>query len=309
MAQLDGKVALVTGAGRGIGRAAALALAREGAKIVVNDVGADSTGQGDALGPAGEVVREIERRGGQAVADGGSVADAGDVTAMVARATDAFGALDIVVNNAGILRDRMVFAMGDEDFDSVLHVHLRGSFLLARAACTHWRELAKATGDSSGGTLISMTSEAGIYGNAGQANYAAAKAGIATLAVVVAREMARYGVASNAIAPRARTRLTEQFMRPEGPGRGADHPWDPGHVASLVVYLATARGRCYSGQTFVAGGRTLQVIAQPSVAAEIDVDHGLSLDEIHAFVDGALGDGAAPVPFPDLGLALGGEVN
>ncbi len=304
--ELEGKVALVTGAGRGIGREIALALAGRGAAIVVNDLGGDWRGDGTDDSPAAEVREEIVAAGGKAIVDGGNVADADDAAAMVQRAVSELGGLDIVVNNAGILRDRMIFSMADDDWDVVVAVHLRGHFLVTRAACAHWRAKAKETGAPADGRVICMSSEAGLYGNAGQANYAAAKGGIASFAVTISREMGRYGVTANAIAPRARTRMTEGTFGqlPTGPD-GADL-WGPENVAPLVAFLAGEAGGRYSGQVFVAGGGVAQVIAPYTVAAEMRFTDAPTVEEIEVFVADALGDQAGPPPFPDLGLTPAG---
>jgi 3-oxoacyl-[acyl-carrier protein] reductase len=304
--ELEGKVALITGAGRGIGREIALALAARGAAIVVNDLGGDWRGDGTDDSPAAEVREEIVAAGGTAIVDGGNVADADDAAAMVQRAVSELGGLDIVVNNAGILRDRMIFSMAEDDWDAVVAVHLRGHFLVPRAACAYWRAKAKETGAPADGRVICMSSEAGLYGNAGQANYAAAKGGIASFAVTISREMGRYGVTANAIAPRARTRMTEGTFGqlPTGPD-GADL-WGPQNVAPLVAFLAGDVGGRYSGQVFVAGGGVAQVIAPYTVAAEMRFSETPTVEEIEAFVADALGDQAGPPAFPDLGLTPAG---
>jgi NAD(P)-dependent dehydrogenase (short-subunit alcohol dehydrogenase family) len=304
--ELEGKVALITGAGRGIGREIALALAARGAAIVVNDLGGDWRGDGTDDSPAAAVREEIVAAGGTAIVDGGNVAEAGDAAAMVQRAVSELGGLDIVVNNAGILRDKMIFSMADDDWDAVAAVHLRGHFLVTRAACAYWRAKAKESGAPANGRVICMSSEAGLYGNAGQANYAAAKGGIASFAVTISREMGRYGVTANAIAPRARTRMTEGTFGqlPTGPD-GADL-WGPQNVAPLVAFLAGDVGGRYSGQVFVAGGGVAQVIAPYTVASEMRFSETPTVEEIEAFVADALGDQAGPPAFPDLGLTPAG---
>lgn len=301
---LEGKTAVVTGAGRGIGREIALALAAGGAAIVVNDRGGDWRGEGTDRSPAQQVVEEIEAAGGHALVDGGDVSDAAAVAEMFERAAAAFGGVDIVVNNAGILRDRMIFSMDEADWDAVIAVHLRGHFLVTRAACVAWRAKAKGTGAPVDGRVICLSSEAGLYGNAAQANYAAAKAGIASFAVTVAREMGRYGVTCNAVAPRARTRMTEGTFGNLPTGAGDRDVWHPRNVAPLVTALAGPAGARYSGQVFVVGGGVAQVIAPHPVAAEMAFDTTPSPDEMLAFVQDALGPDAAPPPFPDLGLTL-----
>jgi len=304
MGELDGKTALVTGAGRGIGREIALALAGEGARVVVNDLGGDWRGEGTDDRPAAQVVDEIVDRGGEAVADFGSVTEAADAEAMVRAGLDRWGSIDIVVNNAGILRDRMIFKMTDDDWDSVIATHLRGHFLVTRAACIHWRELAKSSGGPAGGRIINTASESGLYGNAGQTNYAAAKAGIASFSLAVAREMGRYGVSSNAIAPRARTRMTEATFGEFGDKEGFDI-WAPENVAPLIIFLASDAGAGYSGQLFVAGGGEYQVIEQFQPAARMSFDRPTTPGEVGAFIAGQLGAEAGPPAFPMIGLAVG----
>ena len=255
MGLLDGRVAIVTGAGRGIGREEALFLAKHGAKVVVNDLGGSHDGGGNDVGPAATVVNEIRAAGGEAVTNTESVSDWKAAERMVRQAIDTFGALHIVVNNAGILRDRMIFNMDESDYDNVLGVHLKGTFALTRHACVYWREQHKA-GRQLHGRLINTSSDSGLLGNAGQTNYGAAKAGIAMLTVIVAKEMGRYGVTANAVAPSAITRLTvdamgrgsvEQVPQPQRDASG------PAHVAPLVVWLASERAGHVNGEVFRAG--------------------------------------------------------
>ena len=300
MDQLDGRVVIVSGAGRGIGRELATALAAAGASVVVNDP--DS---GDDGGPslAEQVVATIEAAGGSALADHGDVGDAAGVEAMVKGTLEHYGRLDGVVNNAGILRDRMIFSLAEEDWDAVMRVHLRGHFLLTRAACQHWRGLAKQSGEPAGGSVVCVTSEAGIYGNAGQCNYSAAKGGILSFGMAAAREMQRYGVSVNVVAPRARTRMTESAFGGLGDD-GGPHPWDPANVPPLVAFLLSAPGHAYTGQVFVAGGGVLQRIAPPSVAAAIETGATpASQEEVAAFLAETIGPSGLPPAFPDLGLS------
>lgn len=301
---LDGKTAVVTGAGRGIGREIALALAHQGAAVVVNDRGGDWRGDGADRSPAEAVCEEIRAAGGRAIVDGGDVSSAEDVTALFTSATQQFGGVDIVVNNAGILRDRMIFSMEEADWDLVSAVHLRGHFLVTRAACAAWRAKAKETGGPADGRVICLSSEAGLYGNAGQANYAAAKGGIASFAVTVAREMGRYGVSCNAVAPRARTRMTEGTFGNLPAGEGGHDVWHPRNVAPLVAVLAGPAGARYSGQIFVAGGGVTQIIAPHTVSAEMTFAETPSPEEVEAFLGDSLGSQAGPPPFPDLGLTI-----
>ena len=254
----DGRIVIVTGSGRGIGRAHALAFAREGAKVVVNDLGAEVDGSGGSTGPAGEVVEEIRGMGGEAVANGDDISTTEGAENLVRTAVDAFGDLDVVVNNAGILRDRMLVNMSDEEWDAVIKVHLRGTFAPSRAAAQHWREQSKA-GKEVDARIINTSSPSGLYGNVGQANYGAAKAGIASFSVIAALELGRYGVTVNAIAPVALTRMTENL----GMGaRAADRPADafddtaPENISPLVVWLGSTESRGITGRVFnVAGGR------------------------------------------------------
>ncbi|HKY65500.1 MAG TPA: SDR family NAD(P)-dependent oxidoreductase, partial [Acidimicrobiales bacterium] len=204
----EGRVVIVTGAGRGIGRGHALEFARQGAKVVVNDIGAELDGTGGSRSPALQVVDDIVAAGGEAVVNGDDVADWDGAQRLVATAVDAFGRLDVVVNNAGIVRDRMFVSCGEDEWDAVLRVHLKGHFAVARFAGEHWRAQAKA-GEAVDGRIVNTSSGAGLLGSVGQSAYSAAKAAIATLTLVQAAEMGRYGVTANAIAPSARTRMTE----------------------------------------------------------------------------------------------------
>ena len=252
----DGRVAIVTGAGRGIGREHALELARQGAKVVVNDLGAEVDGSGSSTGPAGEVVDEIRGMGGEAVANGDDVADWEGAQRLVNTAVETFGGLDVLVNNAGILRDRMLVNMTAEEWDAVIRVHLRGTFGPTRWAGAYWRERAKA-GEPNDARVVNTSSASGLYGNPGQTNYAAAKAGIAAFTIVAAKELERYGVTVNAIAPGARTRMTESLgfgARPDDAGQF--DAFSPANIAPLVVWLASAESRDITGRVFnVAGGR------------------------------------------------------
>ena len=256
MGSCEGRVVIVTGAGRGLGRAHALAFAAEGAKVVVNDLGVSRDGEGPAAGPAHDVVAEIRSMGGEAVANGADVADWGEAGAMVAQAVDAFGRLDTLVCNAGFLRDRMLANMSEDEWDSVTRVHLKGHFAPARHAIAHWRDLAKA-GVEVDARVVMTSSGAGLMGSIGQGNYAAAKAGIALLVVQAAAEWGRYGVLVNGVAPDARTRMTE------GVFYGSDAPdgWDekdPANVSPLMVWLGSAD--CdVTGRVFEASGGSLNV--------------------------------------------------
>jgi NAD(P)-dependent dehydrogenase (short-subunit alcohol dehydrogenase family) len=253
---LDGKVAVVTGAGAGLGRAEALALARAGANLVVNDVA--DTG----------VVDEIEALGGKAVLIRGDVSSSDTAREITETAVERFGGLHILVNNAGVLRDRMLFNMSDDEWDLVLRVHLRGHFLLSRNAAAYWRAQAKASGGATYGRVVNTSSEAFLFGSEGQPNYAAAKAGIVSLTVATARGLARYGVKANAICPRARTAMTADVFG-DAPDSGVD-PLSPDHVAPLVAYLASPAAEKISGQVFVVYGGMVALLAPPTVEARFD---------------------------------------
>lgn len=253
----DGRVAIVTGAGRGIGREYALMLADHGAKVVVNDLGGDRTGAGQDAGPAQDVVDEIRSRGGEAVVNGANVADFEEARGMIEQAVDAFGRLDVLVNNAGILRDRMLVNMQESEWDAVINVHLKGTFGPAHHAAGYWREQSKA-GQPVDARLINTTSVSGIYGNAGQTNYGAAKAGIAAFTVIASRELGRYGITVNAIAPGALTRMTEDLQQTEitDAMREAQGPrW----IAPIVTWLASSESRDVTGRVFEASGNVLAV--------------------------------------------------
>ncbi|MFZ1889598.1 MAG: SDR family oxidoreductase [Candidatus Binataceae bacterium] len=261
MALLDGKVAVITGAGRGIGREEALLLAKHGAKVVVNDLGGHFDGTGQSRSPAEDVVKEIRAAGGEAVANYESVTDFKAAKRIVECAVDNFGKLSILVNNAGILRDRMIFNMSEEDWDAVTAVHLKGSFNVARHATAYWREQHKA-GNVLNGRLINTSSDSGILGNAGQGNYGAAKAAVAAMAIIVDREMTRYGVTANAIAPVARTRLTVDATPQTAAGMGTAKAgeWDaftPAHVAPLVAWLGSDDAKDVHGEVFRVGMGTV----------------------------------------------------
>lgn len=256
-----GRVAVVTGAGRGLGRAHALAFAAEGAKVVVNDLGVGLDGTGAAAAPAQQVVDEIRALGGEAVAHGGDIATADGAVSLIATALDAFGRLDTLVNNAGFLRDRMLVNLDEDDWDAVMRVHLRGHFLPLKHAAAHWRAEAKA-GRTPEARVINTSSGAGLLGSVGQGNYAAAKAGIVGLTLVAAAETVRYGVQVNAIAPAARTRMTEQtfadtMAAPEGGGFDA---MAPENVSPLVVWLGSAASAGVTGRVFEAEGGRITVM-------------------------------------------------
>jgi NAD(P)-dependent dehydrogenase (short-subunit alcohol dehydrogenase family) len=263
---LEGRVAIITGAGRGIGREEALMMAKHGAKVVVNDLGAHFDGTGTDTSPAQQVVNEIKAAGGEAVANGESVTDFKGAKRIIECATDTFGKLNIVVNNAGILRDRMIFNMGEDDWDSVIGVHLKGTFNMSRHACEYWREENK-KGNLLNGRIINTSSDSGLLGNVGQTNYGSAKAAVALMAIAMDREMAKYGVTCNSIAPLARTRLTTDatpstagMMSAPSDAKDFD-AFNPRNVAPLVAWLASEDAKDVHGEVFRVGGGTVWLLS------------------------------------------------
>lgn len=259
MGLCDGRVAVVTGAGRGLGREHALLLAGEGAKVVVNDLGADPDGTGADAGPANEVVAEIRAMGGEAVVNGSDCSDFDQAGEMIRQAVDTFGRLDILINNAGILRDRMIFSMTEADWDAVVQVHLKGHFCPTRHAAAYWREQAKA-GAELDARVINTASPSGLYGNVGQSNYGAAKAGIASFTMVCALELARYGVTVNCLAPTAMTRLVAGVMSGEVSDE-MNEALAPRWVSAVAVWLASPEARHVTGRVLDVRGDTV-VIAE-----------------------------------------------
>ncbi|MFI8099956.1 SDR family oxidoreductase [Streptomyces sp. NPDC086023] len=257
----EGRVVIVTGAGRGLGRAHALAFAAEGARVVVNDLGVGLDGRPAPESPAARVVAEIEAAGGRAVAHGGDVATDAGAASLVAAALESFGRLDTLVNNAGFLRDRMLVNLGEDDWDAVMRVHLKGHFLPLRHAAAHWRAEAKA-GRAPAARVVNTSSGAGLLGSVGQGNYSAAKAGIIGLTLVSAAEMGRYGVQVNAIAPAARTRMTEQTFAATmaAPGEGEFDAMAPENVSPLVVWLGSAASAGVTGRVFEAEAGRITVM-------------------------------------------------
>lgn len=293
---LDGRVAIVTGAGNGLGRAHALALAAEGARVVVNDLGTSREGEGISAGPAQQVVEEIVAAGGDAVASTDDVADWEGAERLVATAVEAFGGLDVLVNNAGFLRDRTLVNMSVEEWDAVIRVHLRGHFCPLRHAAAYWREQAKA-GAMPDARIINTSSGAGLMGSVGQGNYSAAKAGIVGLTLVAAAELARYGVTANAIAPAARTRMTEVAM-PEmmrAPDGGFD-AMAPENVSPLVVWLASTDARDVTGRVFEVEGGMVSVADGWQHGPRVDKNARWEPQELGPAVRRLLDEAPAPTP-------------
>jgi NAD(P)-dependent dehydrogenase (short-subunit alcohol dehydrogenase family) len=290
---LDGKVAIVTGAGRGIGREHALALARAGAKVVVNDLGGSLAGDGSDRGPAEQVVEEIRSAGGEAVANGENVADFAGAERLVRQAVDELGRLDILVNNAGILRDRMLVNMTEHEWDAVIAVHLKGHFAPTRHAAAYWREQSKA-GETVRARVINTSSPSGVFGNVGQANYGAAKGGIASFTLIAAQELGRYGVTVNCLAPNARTRMTEEtFGELAAPADGFD-PLDPANIAPLVVALCADEAQDITGQCFFVYGGAINVLRPWDAGELIAADERWEAGDLLAQLRSRFPEGAAP---------------
>jgi len=278
----EGRVVIVTGAGRGIGREHALELGRQGARVVVNDLGVALDGKNTGESPGEHVVAEIRASGGDAFANGADVADWGQTQALVAHTLERFGRLDAVVNNAGFVRDRMFVSCSEEEWDAVLRVHLKGHFCLAHHACEYWRAESKA-GRQPNARIVNTSSGAGLQGSVGQSAYSAAKGGIATLTLVQAAELARYGVTSNAIAPSARTRMTEGPFaeRMKAPAAGFD-AMHPGNIAPLVAWLCSAGSREVTGQVFEIAGGELSIADGWRTGPKLDKGARWAADEIGA---------------------------
>lgn len=304
MGMLEGRVAVVTGAGRGIGRGVALALAEAGASVVVNDYGVDIQGRDPNLGPAGEVVSTIQANGGKAVANGDSVSDWNGAKNIIDTAVSTFGRIDILVTCAGILRDRMIFNMSEDDFDSVLAVHLKGTFNCLRHACGPMREQRY-------GRIITFSSGSGLFGNPGQANYGSAKAGISGLTKVAARDLGKYGLTVNSICPVAATRmtLTDEFLKAreirkqqgiirEEKALAQLEDLKPEDVAPMVVYLASEGAANVNGQFFLCAGGSISLLSQPRAVKTIfKAEAGWTLDELDDLVPLTLAEGLVnPAP-------------
>ena len=302
--RLAGRAAVVTGAGRGIGRAIAELLAAEGAAVVVNDVGSEVDGRGGSTSVADEVVEAIRARGGKAVASTESVADFAAAERIIKTAVEKFGSIDVLVNNAGILRDRMLFNMSEEEWDAVIAVHLKGTFNCIRHACEHMRERRY-------GRIVTFSSGAGLFGNPGQANYGAAKSAIGGLTKVAARDLGKYGITVNAICPVAGTRMTvneevrrarelrrQQGIQREDRGVAQIEELDPDDVAPMVVYLASEQARNVNGQFFLCFGNQVSLVSQPRpVRTLYKPDGEWTLDELDRLVPGTIADGLVnPAP-------------
>ena len=298
MGTLDGKVAIVTGAGLGLGRIEALALAKEGASVVVNDLGVGLEGDGKDEGPAQDVVKEIEAGGGKAIASFGDVSDWDAAQRIVRSAVDAFGDLNILLNNAGIQRDGMIVKMTEDQFDSVLKVHVKGHFAMIKHTMDYWREKSKAQGgEPLYGRLISTASDSFMMGNLGQPNYAAAKAAIAHLTLSAARECQRFGATANVILPRARTRMTmsgpwkDIFKEPED---GSFDNFSPEHIGPLVAWIASPHSANVSGQLFQLWGKHIRVFAPPTASLDHENDEAWTVDNLQDVL-GPFFEGKKPI--------------
>ncbi len=290
----EGRVAIVTGAGRGIGREHALELARQGAKVVVNDLGVSNHGEVAGAGPAEDVVAEIRAMGGEAIANGADVADWNQTEALVRETVDKFGGLDVVVNNAGFVRDRMFVSCSEDEWDAVIRVHLKGHFCLSRHAAAFWRAKVK-EGKEVDARIVNTSSGAGVLGSVGQSSYSAAKAGIATLTLVQAAELARYGVTANAICPIARTRMTEGAFGDamKAPEEGFDVN-DPANVAPFVAWLASAQSAGVTGRVWEVFGGTITVFDGYRREQTIDIGRRWDVAELGPAVHNLL-DEARPL--------------
>ena len=280
MAALQGRVAVITGAGRGLGREHALLFASEGAKVVVNDLGGSAAGEGADATPAEEVVAEIQAAGGEAVANHDDIADWEGAKRLIDTAIEAFGDIHVLVNNAGILRDRMLTNMSEEEWDAVIKVHLKGHFCPMRHAAAHWREQAKA-GQEVNAAVVNTSSTSGLFGNVGQTNYGAAKMGIGALTIIGAKELGRYGVRVNAIAPAARTRLTLGLggASDAEPDPETFDVMDPANVSPWVAYLSTA-GCPITGRVFLVYGGNVELFQPWAIIDKIEKDGRWTLDEL-----------------------------
>jgi NAD(P)-dependent dehydrogenase (short-subunit alcohol dehydrogenase family) len=292
----EGRIVIVTGAGRGIGREHALGFAREGARVVVNDLGVARDGTGGSAGPAQDVVDEIHGFGGEAIANTDDIADWTGAQRLVQSAIDTFGGLDVLVNNAGFVRDRMLFTTSEEEWDAVIRVHLKGHFAVTRHASEYWRGRSKA-GEPVDARIVNTSSGAGLMGSVGQGAYSAAKGGIAALTLVESAEMARYGVTANAIAPAARTRMTEEVFadRMQVPESGFDEN-DPANISPLVVWLGSVESAAVTGRVFEIEGGALSVADGWQHGPSLDKGARWDPAEIGAAVEKLLAQGPTPAP-------------
>jgi NAD(P)-dependent dehydrogenase (short-subunit alcohol dehydrogenase family) len=306
MPSLEGKVAIVTGAGRGIGREHALALAASGAQVVVNDVGASLAGDGTDATPAQSVVNEIVAAGGQAVANYDDVSDFAAAAHMIQRAIERYGRLDILVLNAGILRDRMLVNMTEDEWDAVIAVHLKGHFGPLHHAAAYWRERAKG-GESLCARVIATSSPSGVFGNVGQANYGAAKAAIAGLTLIAAQELHRYGVTVNCIAPNARTRMTEETFGNLPPPEAGFDPLDPGNMSPLVVALSADDAQDITGQCFFVWGGQINVLRPWDAGELLASDERWDADALLAELRERFPEGIAPEGMVAMMAKAGGQ--
>ena len=308
MGLLEGKVAIVTGAGRGIGREHALLLAREGASVMVNDLGGDGRGEGADLTPAQSVAEQIRAAGGTAEVNGANVADWAAAQGLIEQTVEVFGRLDILINNAGILRDRMAFNMGEDEWDVVLDVVLKGTFAPARHAAAYWREQYKKTEERVDGVIVNTASESGLYGNGGQANYGAAKAGIAALSTTLARDLERIGVRVNTIAPAAATRLLGTVVQHEEKPEGEYDALAPAAIAPLVVWLCSDLSRDVNGQVFAVSGARIQLVRGWHPVTQLNSDErAWTPDRIENAREELLGKGRFETGIPPFLPPLGWE--
>ena len=308
MGLLEGKVAIVTGAGRGIGREHALLLAREGASVMVNDLGGDGRGEGADLTPAQSVAEEIRAAGGTAEVNGANVADWTAAQGLIEQTVGAFGRLDILINNAGILRDRMAFNMAEDEWDVVLDVVLKGTFAPARFAAAYWREQYKRTEERVDGVIVNTASESGLYGNGGQSNYGAAKAGIAALSTTLARDLERIGVRVNTIAPAAATRLLGTVVPHAEKPEGEYDALSPAAIAPLVVWLCSDLSRDVNGQVFAVSGARIQLVRGWHPVTQLDSDErAWTPDRIENGREELLGKGRFDTGIPPFLPPLGWE--
>lgn len=297
MGSLEGRVAIVTGGGRGIGASISRLFAAEGAKLVINDLGSSADGQGGDQGPARDIAAEIVAGGGEAVSDGGDIADVATGQRLVDLALEHYGKLDIVVNVAGILRDKMIFNLPEEDWDAVIRVHLRGHFSTIKPAAAHWRAQKNPDGHY---RIINFTSDSALQGSPGQPNYAAAKMGIIGLTASTANALARYGVTVNAIAPGAVTRLTQTVPEEKSMGGGLDDSVSPDNIAPIVAYLAGTSSDWLSGRTIGAMGYDVKLWNNPEIVSTVTSDGPWNLDDLAAKVEQdfrPLADGLHPSIF------------